>query len=956
MTATRALPAQVPTPPLSAKPMRHTRSLLRQRTAAVGLGAALLLAGCGDSPEQQLAKARGALDQHQWELAQTQAKAVLQDKPKLAEARLLLANALLGLGDAKGAETEARRAQEYGATAETAAPVLAQALLAQGQPGEVIRQFLETRLADPAAQADLRTSVANAQAQEGNMEAARQAVQEALAARADHAQARLLMARFKANGGDIEGALTDLKALSTEQPKFAQALALQGDLLAAKGQDEAALAQWRAALAAQPDLIAVHGAIITTLTATQRLDEADQAVAAMAKALPKHPETAFFQAVLAESRGDHARARELTQGLLRIAPENPRILLLAGQAQLALREHAQAEAHFAKAVQVAPKLAAARMMLAQAQLQANQGARAAATLEPLTSAEPPNIEALLLQGRALQQTGNTRGAEAAFARVAQLRPDDPRLRLARALGRMGGTPSAGAIDELGQIAQDDKGVEIDLTVVQARLRAGDAAGALRQVDRMAAKLKDSPLPEHVRGRIATVRGDAATARAHYEAALKLNPDYLPSVAGLAALDLAAGQPAAARERLTALQQRQPKNAAVMLALADVAVGSGQTAEATGWLDKAVKAEPGSPLPRQMQIDILLGLGDTAAALSAARAAVIALPGHAGLMERLGRTELAANQAQAAVATFGKLVAQQPTAPRPLLLQAEAQRAAGNDSGAKASLAKAVELGRDQPEVLQAQATQAMRDGQTEAALAAARKLQALPARAAGGWQLEGEALAAAGRWDAAAGAFQRALAQLTKDGAGGAPAGTLAARLHIALLKSGKTAEADRHAADWQARHADDVGFMLHLGDVALAGGKVEEAERQYRAVLQRQAQHAPALNNLAYLQCKRGEKAGLALAEKAVAASPGSAPLLDTLALCQAAAGLRDKAIESQRLAVKTAPEAASLRLTLARMLVEAGAKSDARIELRSLQQLGNRLPAPQRDEVQRLLQQTGA
>ncbi|MEK8026467.1 XrtA/PEP-CTERM system TPR-repeat protein PrsT [Pseudaquabacterium rugosum] len=936
--------------------MRHPRLSLRPRTAAIGLSAALLLlAGCGESAEQQLTKARGALDQRQWEQAQQQAKSVLQGKPQLAEARLVLARALLGLGDAKGAETEIRRAQEYGATPEAAAPVLAQSLLAQGRPAEVIRQFLETQLAEPAAQADLRTSVANAFAQDGNLEAARQAVQEALAARADHGPARLLAARFKANGGDIDGALADLKALVAQQPKFAQALALEGDLLAAKGQDEAALAQWRAALAEQPDLIAVHGAIITTLSGTQRLDEADKAVAAMVKALPKHPETAFFQAVLAESRGDHAKARELTQSLLRLAPENPRILLLAGQAQLALRESAQAEAHFAKAVQVAPKLAAARLMLAQAQLQANQGARAAATLEPLTSADPPNTEALLLQGRALQQAGNVKAAEAAFARLAQLRPDDPRLRLARALGRLGGDQTTGALDELGQIAQGDKGVEIDLTVVQARLRAGDAAGALRQVDRMAEKLKDSPLPEHVRGRIEAVRKNAAAARTHYAAALKVNPDFLPSVAGLAALDLADGQASQARERLNLLQQRQPKNAAVMLALADVAVGAGQPGEASGWLDKAVKAEPASVLPRQMQIDMLLGLGDTTAALAAARAAVIALPGNPGLLERLGRTELAANQAQAAAATFGKLVAQQPTAVRPLLLQADAQRAAGNDTGAKASLAKAVEIGRDQPDVLQAQAGQALREGQTEAALAAARKLQAKATTAAQGWRLEGEAQAAAGRWDAAAAAFQRALNQLTQ-GNQGAAAGMVAARTHVALLKSGKTAEADRFAADWQSRHADDLNFTLHLGDAALAGGKPEEAERQYRAVLQRQAQHALALNNLAYLQCKRGDKSGLALAEKAVSASPGNGPLLDTLAMCQAAAGLRDKALDSQRLAVKTAPEVAMLRLSLARMLVEAGAKTEARSELRTLQQLGERLPAPQRDEIQRLLQQTGA
>ena len=94
-------------------------------------------------------------------------------------------------------------------------------------------------------------------------------------------------------------------------------------------------------------------------------------------------------------------------------------------------------------------------------------------------------------------------------------------------------------------------------------------------------------------------------------------------------------------------------------------------------------------------------------------------------------------------------------------------------------------------------------------------------------------------------------------------------------------------------------------------------------------------------------------LAERAVAAAPQNADLLDTLAQAQAAEGQLDAAIATQKRAVSTAPDAPALRLTLARILVQAGDRAKAKTELDRLAALGDGFT--QQADVRLLLQTLG-
>ena len=856
----------------------------RASLAAVALACFVSLTGCGEpSSADLLASARSHLAKNEVEAARLQLKTLLQRQPDTAEARFLLGKLMLDSGDLAGAEAELRRALEGGHAEATVLPLLARAMVGLGKGALLLQQFGQVKLASAQADAELKTQLATARAVDNDLAGARELVNEALQQAPDFAAALLLRARLTAADGDSAGALQQLDLLLARQADNADAWLLKGDLLmrGAAGQratDTApATAAYRQALKAKADSVPAHAALIKLDIARSDFAAANTQWLALQKAAPRHPQTVFFEAVLAEQKGDYKRTRELTQQLLRGAPNDPQVLMLAGQAELKLNSLTQAEAHFTKAMQVVPKAPTPRRQLAQVQLRSGQAEKALVTLRVLLEADPPDAEALSLAAQAQMMLGNTAAADASLAKASKLKPDDPRLRTAVVMSRLAKGRDPAAIGELQAIAAADKGSTADLALINVLVRQNDPAGALKAVDALAAKLPGEALPDQLRGRLALQRKDAAAARQAFEAALVKSADYLPALAGLAALDMADKQPAAAKARFEALLMRNPKHAGALMALAEIGARSGDKPEqTTELLTRATVADPLDARPRLLLADLHLEAGQIKQAMDVAQTGVAALPDNADLLDRLGRAQLASGQALQALATFGKLAALAPKSALPQLRLADAHSANKNRAAVAAAVRRAAELAPDSLLVQQAQVNLAMLDNKPEQALAVARKVQAQRPDAAAGFSMEGDIELRRRNWDAAATALRKSVARKSP--------GDSAQRLHGALTAGKKTADAEKLAAEWRKSHPDDLAFVLHLGDSALASGNLAQAEALYAEVLARQPDLVVAMNNQAYVLALQKKPGAVALAEKALQKAPKSPAVMDTLAYTLAA------------------------------------------------------------------------
>jgi len=925
--------------------MARMNRALSPLALAVGLSMALLLAACGERTEaEMLSAARAAVDKQDPSAAALELKNLLQAYPGSGEARWLLGKLLLDGGDPAGAEAELQRALDAGQRPEQVVPVLATALVALENYAGLVQRFDTTELQDPRASAELRAQLAAAHLALGDLDRADSALTAALQRVPDHPGARVLQARLSAARGDSTKALAQLAEWLTRTPGDALAWQARGEILAGTGPagTAPALEAYRKALGLKPDLIAAHAALVSTLLAQQDFDAAAKQLGALKAARPNHPQTLFFEAMLALQRGRAQEARDICQLLLRRVPNNPRLLMLSAQVELQLNAFEQAETLAAKAVQAAPKAVSPRRLLAEVQLRTGQSTKALATLRPLGEAQASDAEVLALVGRAQFMAGDTRAAEATLARAARLKPDDSRIRTSAALARLGKGSVDADVDALAALARTESDSAADLLLVTARLQRKEFDGALKAVDALARKLPKQAMPDYLRGRIELERGGTALARKHFEQALAVEPGYFPAIARLSALDLADGKPEAARARFEALAQREPGNAPVRMALAELAARTGANrATVTALLEAAVKASPSDVASRAALVDQLLAGSDNKAALAAAQSAVTAIPDSADLVERLGRVQLASRDVNQTIAAFTKLAGMQPKSALPQLWLAEAYLAKQDVAAANASARRALAL---EPKTLPAQraaAMAALRDKQPAQALAIARAVQVQRPDDPAGWLLEGDIESNQQHFDAAATAFRRAL---------GKPNAALAAvRLHTALISAGKGDEADRFAGTWRQAHPDDAAFIFQLGDAAMHRGDLAAAEAHYREVVKRQPGNFMALNNIAYLLIRQKKAGAVEVAERAVKLRPEQPALLDTLAMGYAQEQQLDKALELQARVVSMAPESADFRMNLARLHLQAGDKDKARLELDRLARLGRSFSG--HEEVAQLL-----
>lgn len=911
--------------------MKHHRRVLPWLCAT-----ALLLAGCiDDSADKRIAAAQQHLQNKDTKAAVIEIKNALQKEPESGEARYLLGSILLQEGNVVAAEVELRKAQAVGLAPSRVVPDLARAMLLLGQAKKVTDEFGSLRFDKPAADAMLQTTLVTAYAAQGKREPALAALAAALAADPQYAPAQLLSARQKAGQRDYDGALRIIDDVIARQTDDANAWKLKGDiLLYALNKPEDALAAYRKALQANPRLLAAHAAVLAWLTQQGKIDEANSQLAQLKSVAANNPTTKFFEAQLAYLGKDLKRARELTQQLMQVAPNDPRVLQLAGAVELQLGGLVQAEIYLSKALQASPQLGLARRLLIATYLRQGQSAKALTTLNAAVGKDGLDPSLYSLAGEVYLQNGDAKKAEEYFAKALKLDPGDARRRTALALSHLAAGQTESALDELQRISASDAGVTADLALISTHLRRNDFAKALAAIDRLQTKQPDKPFAANLRGRILLAQKDRVGARESFERALNIDSDFFAATASLAAMDVAEKKPEDAKRRFEALIARSPKSTPAMLALAQLASNqNAPTEEIASVLGNAIDASPTDAAPRLLLIDLYLRKNANKQALAAAQTAVVALPSNAELQAALGRVQQLLGESNQAVTTFAKLVNQQPMSPQAHLLLAGAQVSNRDPQAARQSLRKAIEL---RPDYLDAQRALIVLDLEAKNfadANKTARTIQeqrpALPV----GFVLEGDVAVAQKEWDGAAQAYRTALKrEATVE---------FATKLHAVLRAAGKAIDAQRFESSWQKEHPNDAAFVAYLGEQALARNDYIAAEQHYKTVLELQPSNSMAMNNLAWAKGQLKKDGALELAERANILSPRQPAMMDTLAMLLAENGDFKRAIEVQSKALELQPGNASLRLNLAKIYFQAGDKARALAELEALGKLGDRFPA---------------
>lgn len=912
-----------------------TLSTLRFTGLAATLVVVAALAACSQATAPELlAQAKQALEKSDAKAAQLHLKSALQLDGQLAEARFLLGKILLEAGDAQGALVELGKAAEAGFPLQQMAELHARALLERRESRKLIETYGDLELKDPKAQAGLLIALGEAQMRLDLAAEARASFERAARLQPDDGRAEVELARLEANAGRHDQALARIDALLSKQSSLVAAWRLKGDLEALHKRNPAAARQaYERAAKEGPKSVDAQMALVGFLLSERDVAGAEKQLAAARAQIGAVAGVRYFSAVIDMEQGRLDAAFEQVQQLLKAAPEDVRVLFLAGQIEFLRDRFLQAESQLTRALSLRnnPRT---RMLLAQTYLRLDDPARAVQALQPLLEEQGRNARVHALAGEAYMMLGESRKAEEQFKRAAELDPKDTRSRTLLALGQVGQGQDARGLSELRELSESFESPIADLALVGTFIRKGDFEAALKAIDAIERKLPDRGLAPSMRAQVFRAQGKPVEARAALQDALKRDPKYLPAALQLARLDLAAKQPEQAVAQLAAVVKADPSNVASKLAWFNIRMQAGEPAEKLeGELRELIKQQPQVSRSRLALVRLQLRRGDVAGAAASAQEAVAALPTESELYEQLAEVQVRQRDFTLAVKSLQKLAELRPRAPEALVRLAEVELLAGRQREALVSVRKALALRATHGPALRMQVMLEAELGNLAAARRLVKDMQQLPGLEALASAAEGDLESSQQQYGVAVSAYRRALAR-------NAALPEVPAKLHRVLRAAGKQDEADAFARDWFKDHPRDVALINYLGDIALAQNRLAEARQHYERSLGLAAEQALVLNNLAWIAVQQGDaQRAEAWVREALRIAPGEAALHDTQSAYLALAGQHEQALAAQRRALSLDANPA-YRVGLARRLIVAGRKDAARDELQAVQQLGDRYP----------------
>lgn len=916
---------------------------------ACGLIVALAACGAATSEAELLASARAMLTKGDLGGAQVQLKSAIQQNGNSFDARYLLGTTFLSNGEFAPAEVELTKARQLKPADAGAMGAMAQTMLGLHKYGKLVEEFGATEPADKTVAAQIAASVGLALVQLGKVSEGRAKIQHAIELAPESGPARIAMAKVSLMAGDSDTALKLLDQVLATSPREVDAFILKGELLSYFRKDfDGARAVLQKGLSIQPSSLLLHTAQLASEIRRGTGVHVAADMEAMKKALPNHPQTFYLGAVVAYTAKDFKTAKERIEPLEKAMPDDNRVLQLGGAINYQLDDFRQAESKLKRAMLAKDGQAFGRQVLAQTYIRTGEPQKAFQTLAPLLQAENVDFESLTLAAECLVQAGEYAKAEEYFARALKLKPNSGTVQIALALTDLAKGKSESAFSQLERIAVVDKGTAADLAIISARMRLGASPELFGAIDRLESKEPNKPLAPDLRARAMLLKPDRPGARRSFEQALKIDPTYFPAAASLAALDREDGNFKEAHARLAPILAANPKHLQARMADIGLTVaGAGSPAEVERLLKAAINDLPGDVEPRAALVDLYLSQNRSDQAISVAQEASAAFSSSAAALDGLGRAYAAHGDYGQAVSAFNRMASLDSTSPTPYRRLAEASVRQGNYVDSLKYMRRAVSIAPGDQRLAEETFAMAMQGKQYDDAISMARAYQRQKPNEAIGLMLEGDVNAVRKRWPEAIDLYRQSLRVQPQ-------ASKVAIKLYQATRAGSGEKDAQAVLDAWLKSHPTDTGMRIYLADTALRTNELSLAESRYRDVLAIDSKHVSALNNLAWLMVRQGKQGASKFAKQASELQPGSPPIEDTLAQALANDGQVPQALELQRKLVSRAPAVPAFRITLAKILLKAGNKAEARTELEALSKLGAKLP--EHKEIQQLLAAAGA
>jgi putative PEP-CTERM system TPR-repeat lipoprotein len=874
--------------------------------------------------------------------AMVRLKDLLQREPENLEARLLLARIYLDNHEAEAAEQQAMHALDSGADPLPARILLVEALALQGETGRALEWATVPDHATPAERAELLALRGHILLARDEETQAADAFQDAFDADPTALRALLGRATMQLRRGDMAAARATLERAIALHAQDATAWRALSKLEIAEQQPEAAVEALSNAMTYARVKWPLQLARAELYLDLGDVDAAPADISAVRSVRPGLSSLDYLTGRLALLRGDYQRAVERLEAFLNTAPLDPSGVYYAAIALNLAGRPEKAEQYLSGLVASLPEHAHGRVALAQTRLALGDAIGAERAIRPAAEAFGATPLEMELLRASLAAQGRHDDAEAVVGRAAELFPDLTSIQLAQAARlQMTGNLTSSLTLLRGVLDAEPDNARARSLSIHAHLALDDTEAAMVAADAYLARSPQAPMAHMAKAVVLMDTGDLEAARDALENALELEPSFAPAAIALAALETGADPAAQAHRPLEQLLLVDPDNVAAILALAKLEEDAEGASASQARLRAALERHPKALLVRLALVRSVLKTGDKDTALELLNQAPEVQRQDTEYLWAKAQAQVLAENWTAAIQLLNKLAERLPALSRYRYMLASVYAEIGDLRSAESNL----ELGlaaQDQADALEHDRL--------------ARILAAAPTDAAASAMLDRllpiapdnpTLQAAKGRLFLTRGDFGEAEELLSAAASAHPDDATIALWQAKAIARTQGPSAARDSIRDWSNEHPDDLRMRLALADFSIATGDTDLAAEQYRYVLARDGDNAPALNNLAMLLADTRPDEAKRYAERLLALTPEDANALDTMGTVLMAGSDFQGAAAVLAKAHARSPDP-SIALNYAKALAGAGETREARRLLLEIQQR----PIGERAEVEALLQ----
>ena len=635
----------------------------------------------------------------------------------------------------------------------------------------------------------------------------------------------------------------------------------QGQIYEEQQQYAEAIIEYRTLLQLDPNHSEAHYRLANGYLRTQQLQEAIWEFGEAVRLDPTNANARLSLAALFLVFKEFVEVEEQARAIIELTPDDAKPYPLLGQALEGLDRADEAESPYLKAVELEPETG--EYLLVLASYYGRQGNRTAAEPPFVKYAEmSPSFESYTALGRFLaEDISRDDEAQSALERVLEVSESDKlgtahqnlaNLHLARGRIDQAEETLRTAIDSL----EDEPGQQVELIYQLARLlgRQGDQDGATALLE-LAAKVKPGEVKPHmILARTRSSRGDMDGALAAIDKAL--------------AIDGTSSKPLLAKAEILIQQGMAQKDEA-------------RIAEGAAIVERALADEPTNPDALFVAAKLALGREDGEAATRSARGAIDARP----------------NWAQAH------------------FILGQALAATGNTSGARAEVARAVELDPSLLEARRALAALHASLGEHEYAVEQGRIFLRAEPDNVEGRLLVAQSLAKLGR-------THEALSEIP-EGEDSAEMSFAKGRLLFAEGEFDEAHAALLRANEQSPRHPEILRLLLN---VEARLGRLDDAGARLDAAAAADPENAEFAQLRGSYALRKGDnKTAEQMFERAIALDPKNLTAYEQLARLYQDAGRLQETMATYETAIAKRPDSARFHHFLAALYEADGRKSEA-------------------------------